>query len=1261
MKRFITLIPLGRLWVGLSVLYVMVWFSTLTNTAFAQSSNGSVRGSVRDQTGAVIPAANVALTNKATNVTLRTTTNEAGLYVFPPVIPGEYSFTVDYRGMEKLQTSLRVQVQVSTTFDAVLKLGSSETTITVSDVTPVVVNDSPALGHVLERQRIEQLPLNGRSIDNLLVTVPGLESPKPFSLQVRSWGLMAGAHDYYLDGAALSEQMWAEGTIPRPPGLDTIQEFKVENSASSAKYKRMTSIILSTKSGTNDLHGTAFETNRNNAYGKARSRTDFGEFPKLSRNEFGANLGGPVFIPKLYNGKNRTFFFSAYEASRNNAPTSLSAFVPTKAMRNGDFSGLVDSQGRLTTIYDPLTTNTQTWARQPFNFGGQLNRIDPSRISPLAKYVFSVMPEPTFPDRNPLLEPNWFGPSEDNTNEWTITERIDHRFSDKDTFYGRYTQGGLHRFYNQYTRLGNIPSLDGVSNLVNDDHVNRSLALSSVHTFSPTLINEILFSYSYTWRNQVTGEPGVNYNAQLGLPNPFNQTGFPYISNIGMGPFRYLRPANANERHFSYYIVEDNVTKVWGKHELQFGMHLRYDKLKTLPQQVLNTGVVDFGNPGTALYDPSSSPALPLATQFTGSPLANLFLGIANYNTPLRKGVFNLRRHEHAFYFQNNIKVTPRFTLNLGIRWQLSPFIGETNNLQIPGFDPKNRAIVLSQPLDKLYEAGVTVPSIIQRFEGIGVKFETYQQAGLPQKGAYNNWRDIGPHLGAAYRLGDGAKSFVIRGGYSQSFFNDGLWTWMDQSAANTPYTADFPNFSLTDPAQSPDGIANYGMRSVPTIIAGLNSKDAVSLTSPLALTPGSTSTYYFNPHQPTNYVRDWNVTIEKEIMANTLVRAGYVGNHSGNQGQTLFYNEQTPAYIWYVTHEEPLPSGFYSGVARRPFDNTTYGSIVEYRKSGFSNFSGAHFQLERRYSKGLAFQLTYVVGNTFRAGDEQSAGGYASPVPALNQFLPGAVPADYDQRNRFLNYARDASSPKHRLKWNYIVDLPFGSGKAIGGNAHGFVNALIGGWQVAGLGSLNSTYLELDTGNWNLTGEPIHQYGYQYPIQDCRSGTCYPGYLWWNNYIPVNRINSVDANGKPNGVMGVPADYKPAVTPLIPWGSTTLPANAPSNTSVQTFWDTNTVWVKLKDGTVQRTSYNTGLHPLRNQFIPGPLQWNLDASAFKRFRIREGMEARFSIDAFNVFNHPNNFGTNGAQNFQTSGGILDTRGQSNLARQLQLSVRFSW
>ncbi len=318
-----------------------------------QASTGSVSGLVRDQTGAVIPNATVSLTNTATNVTQKTATNEAGLYRFPGVLPGQYRLTVEAPGMQKFEATLTVQVQQSDVVDVVLRVGTAVAQVVVEDVTPLVAVDSPTLGRVLERLRIEQLPINGRFVQTLLQTVPGMEG-------TRAWGLREGSHEMVLDGAPMSDRLWG-GTIRRPPGLDTIQEFKVENNASSAKFTRPTTIVLSTRSGSNEFHGSLFETHRNNAIGKARRRQDFyRKPPQLIRNEFGASAGGPVRIPKVYDGRNRTFWFPSYEGYRNVNPSTWNGSVPTEAMRRGDFRGPVDAQGRLYRIYDPYSTNPVT-------------------------------------------------------------------------------------------------------------------------------------------------------------------------------------------------------------------------------------------------------------------------------------------------------------------------------------------------------------------------------------------------------------------------------------------------------------------------------------------------------------------------------------------------------------------------------------------------------------------------------------------------------------------------------------------------------------------------------------------------------------------------------------------------------------------------------------------------------------------------------------------------------------------------------------
>jgi hypothetical protein len=296
---------------------------------------------------------------------------------------------------------------------------------------------------------------------------------------------------------------------------------------------------------------------------------------------------------------------------------------------------------------------------------------------------------------------------------------------------------------------------------------------------------------------------------------------------------------------------------------------------------------------------------------------------------------------------------------------------------------------------------------------------------------------------------------------------------------------------------------------------------------------------------------------------------------------------------------------------------------------------------LERRFNGGYGFQASYVVGNALTA---------TGAVPEVNQFLPGIVPGDYDDRNGFLNYRRDTGIPKHRVRWNWLVDLPFGRGKQFGRNAQGFVDKLIGGWQLAGLGNLRSNYFSLPTGNWNFTGEKVEIYGYKYPIEDCRSGSCIPGYLWWNGYIPANQINSVDKNGKPNGYMGIPTDYKPAATPLIPWPSAPDPKDP-----MYSFFGTNTVWLPLKNGTTQRTSYNSGLNPWRNQYLPSVRQWGLDASLFKSIPIRESLVLRFNVDFFNVLNMPGNPNSVGGD------GMLVTRSSGQTPRVLQVTMRLTW
>jgi hypothetical protein len=1141
---------------------------------------------------------------------------------------------VDSAGLQRFEGTLTIQVQQDAVVNVTMQVSQTATELQVRDVTPMVQEDNPSLGHVLERKRIEELPINGRGYQALLSTVPGIDATG----RIQAYGLRPGTHTLLFDGTAMNE-VWEGWDGGRMPGLDAIEEFRVELNASSAKFTRPTTVVLSSRSGTNQFHGSLFETNRNSGYGVARRRQDnYQKPPYLNRNEYGVSAGAPVYIPGIYNGRNKTFFFAAWEASRSLQNTTQQWTVPTEAMRNGDFRGLVDAQGRQYQIYDPFTTNPTTWRRDQFAYRGVPNTIDPARISSMAKYLFKVTPLPTLPQVNPLVDNNWVGPVPRIANSYTTSVRLDHRFSDRHLVFGRYSYGTVHEEYQYPTQ----PMLDNISGVTVRDNPNHGVAVTWVYTVSPTLFNELTATGTHNDQFRGTvGDGQTDFAALMGLPNPFKAVNFPTINPAGLSNYGF-----GGDGIFTlisnYVTIQNNATKLSGKHELQFGFHYRFEDIPKSADSL--AGGYSPSTMATSLYDTTSTPSNPIAAPRTGYDLANLYLGVMNYNAQFMRPWWYFRRKEYAPYFQDNWKVSRRLTLNLGLRYEFRAPFADRNNTGV-GFSFDKRAYVLGTTLDDFMRQGATLPSIISAVQGFGGKFITYDEAGLPQSLQHNNWKDFGPRFGFAYRALDDPRQFVIRGGYRLSYF-----TWPVQNfVANQNYTIpmaySFQN-SVTNTALSPDGLPNYGLRTVPKYVAGVNTPDSIiDINDTRTFTRGF-GARYLEPHQPDPKVHDWNVTLEKEVMANTVVRAGYVGNHSSGLQQTVAYNEGVPSYIWYVTRRQPTPTGAFANVATRPWDQQTYGTITAHDTTGFSNYHGVQLEMERRYNKGIGYQVFWNIGNTLAA---------TASIPGAHTFLPGAVPTELNALNGFLNYARDTVTPKHNIRWNWIADLPFGRGKAIGAGAGSALDKLIGGWQIAGSGNWRSSYFQLPT-NYYPTGQKVELYGYQYPIEDCRSGVCYPGYLWWNGYIPSNLINSRGANGQPNGIMGVPTGYKPAVAPLIPWGSTALPPNAPANTVLSQFWDTNTVWIPLNDGTVQRTTYNDNLNPFRNQFFPSVNQWGLDASLFKFISFTERITLRINIDFFNALNHPNDpVGGNSVD------GVLSTRNSGSAARTTQLSIRLSW
>jgi len=450
---------------------------------------------------------------------------------------------------------------------------------------------------------------------------------------------------------------------------------------------------------------------------------------------------------------------------------------------------------------------------------------------------------------------------------------------------------------------------------------------------------------------------------------------------------------------------------------------------------------------------------------------------------------------------------------------------------------------------------------------------------------------------------------------------------------------------NLNSAGQSPDSNSNYLLRSTPVYVIGQNAQNMITADNPTIGGVGGINVSYYEPYQPVTKTDQWNITIEREVARNTLFRFSLLGNHAFDLDQIYDYNEQVNNYVWFLNTGQSLPTGSMSAVARRAYPNSPYGMLELMVKTGWANTTGFQTGIERRFSRGIAYQLFYVMNHAYRAGGNDWRDD-AMQDPYM--FIRGSVPDDYHARNKLLNYHLDSDIPKHRIRWNWLVDMPFGRGKLLGRNAGGVLNRVIGGWQLAGMGNFTSRWWQYPTDYWGGLNKPT-VYGKKYPIQDCRSGECQRGYLWLNGYIPANRINSYDPKtGKPNGVMGVPSNYTPAYYPLIP-----IAADG-SNVNDQ-YVGTNTVFIRLNNGSTQAVAIDPNMHPWQNQYMLGPFNWNLDASLFKQIPITERMRVRFNADFFNVLNRP------GTPMPGQAGGVLTFANSVNAPRTLQLTLRLLW
>lgn len=1184
--------------------------SLLPVLSHAQGTS-TIRGTVMDSSDATIPSATVVITNQNTGFTRTSLSSSDGIYSVASLPPGMYEVKVEAAGFKRWTGTLELQTGQTAVVDARMQVGSVDTVIEVTGAAPVITTESSEVGDVKDALRIRQLPLDGRNISSLFALTPGVEGTGN-SGSPRVNGSKVGATEMLLDGVSLVDRFG--GGISRvQPGLDTVNEFRIETSGSQAQYSRPATVTLVTKSGTNQFHGSIFETHRNNAAGlRARQRQNGDTSPKLIRNEYGASAGGPVLIPGLYNGKDKTFWFFAYEGLKQRESVFYRDVVPTADMWNGNFDNLLDAQGRKTNIYDPLTTDASGVRQQ---FPG--NIIPQSRQSPFFKAMQSVTPLPTN-NINPYVDSNFDAvyPLIDNT--YKITARGDHRFSTNDTLMGRFTIAN--RGYSQAGGLYGAPPV-GMENPYGSGRQDSrlySVSTQYTHVFTPALLNELTLGLQRSTNSAGTLADPVNWATELGLPNPFGANGWPTLYTDLFA----WDADNRKDQNLTGYVIENNLTWVTGKHAFKFGGKIRYEQnnVRELQQAQGSNG---FEQAWTSLYDPAGDQAVP----FTGNGLASMALGLPTYlSNQNNRGYFYFRQNEIGLFAQDTWKVSQRLTLDLGLRWdRWSPYSEKQN--RFVGVDPvtlANTFQVVTPGNVRMEEVPGVLPSQLASWAARGLTWTTADQANMPSNLLRADNNNFGARIGMAYKLGN--KS-VIRASYGEYFWTMPLSQILQSMRITPPLNLRYAN-QLADL----DGTSTYGVRTtpLPSYFVGQVTVDTEGLV-PIAPTAQSGMLLDGRDWRDAR-LQKWHLTFEHQLFRDSALRLSYLGEHAGDLEQRYSINQREAEYN-YVGRTGQNPPG-----NRDLMRVNQDWNLFATNRTGYANTNSLQAEFEKRYSSGFQVQAFYTYthsltttdadGSTSGNGNINSAGRVTAQVPEAGQIL-GTPNMSYDDLLRLVYY-NSGYIPAHRIRWNGVYDLPFGRGRAIAGSASGVVNQLIGGWQLSTIGDWrNGNWLGVNTARY-LFGDPSLKADERL-LMDFGGR---PQRLWFKGDFDVTAATNVDQAALQ---ALVPADRSQRVLRQVgPLNDNRLP-------------------VTMADGSTRLTTITDAVNWNARNFFRGPGAWNADISLSKFFNITETVRLQFSGDFFNAFNHPVDVDPNDIT------GLQDLSQQANPPRVIQLRARISW
>ena len=870
--------------------------------ASAQFQRGTIVGTLTDESGAVIARGKVTLKNLGTNEERSAISNERGDYDFPLLLPGSYSVTAEATGFKtQIVSDIHLDVNQTARIDVKLSVGEVVQRVETQASLQLLQTDTSEVGAVINNKQIVDLPLNGRDYLQLARLIPGAipsragatAGQKGVSRSVNVAGARDTSVSFLLDGVDTNDIVFQTPSVT--PSVDAIQEFKLLANSYSAEFGRgSTQVIAALKSGANQWHSTLFEFNRNNSFA-ARSFFQPGAVARLNYNQFGATLGGPVILPKIYNGHNRTFFFMNYEGNLTRSGGAGFAFVPGADIRAGNFSATGNP-----VIYDPSTFDATSRTRQPF--AG--NIIPANRINPLAPKVLALLPSPNFSGQVGRNFQTTIPGVDDSKNG---NARIDHRFSDKDNFFGRYSI--LDRNHPQPAALPN----SGITDTLRGQNV----ALNWVHIFTPALLNEVRAGFNRAkYFTTPISSPSANpakdlFGFQNTIADPAVGFGLPAFnfSNgfTGVGPGTQY-PANSVTQTYQYV---DNLTWIRGAHSLKAGFDLRRTRL---------TSIVGNSARGSVTFTGQYT-NLPSAASTTGSSMADLLLGVPqSIASSVGDGVAHDYTNLYSGYFQDDWKVTSRVTLNLGVRYEYAtPYVEKLDRFTIldtSDHSSGGRLLLANSTLAFVPGKGI-----------VDTGTKTSRSLIPPDK---NNWA---PRVGFAYRpfaktvvRGGAGVFYDVQEGNEAQFLRNNPPYLFAQNLAGDPFV---PTFRLDNLFPSPTGGSTSG---------------AV----------GSIQPFSEDITNRTPYVAQWNTALEREIVSNLILEVGYVGS----AGKKLLRrsNFQQGSNILAKNPASPAPLA-----QRVDYPNFSNNYIIGTDNGASSTYHGLLTKLERRFSNGFALLFSYT------------------------------------------------------------------------------------------------------------------------------------------------------------------------------------------------------------------------------------------------------------------------------------------------------------